>query len=234
MLRLLKLNDLIECVLVERLNRFTVKVLIGGETYLTHLTNTGRLSEYITYGRRGLCSFIRGPKLRYRLVAVEDVDGYAILDTLTQSKIFEYMLERRLIPWLAECVVFKRNFRLVSEVIDYLLGCVDGVRLAELKSAVLRVGGNYASYPDCPTARGRRQIKVLADYSSIFKPYVIFMASLPRVTGFKPYCLGDPEIIHVIKYALEKGVTFKAVNTYLDEEKWVILANTDMQVTLEC
>lgn len=234
MLKLFKLDDLIECVLVERLNRFTVRVAVGGEVSLAHLTNTGRLSEYLVYGKRGLCSAIRGPKLKYRLVAVEDAEGYAILDTLTQSKVFEYLLEQKLIPWLTECVLRKRNYRLAGEVIDYLLECVDSVRLAELKSAVLRVENNYASYPDCPTTRGRKQIRVLADYSSIFKPYVIFMASLPNVVAFKPYCQGDPEIIHFIKYASEEGVTFKAINTYLDKEKWVIAANTDLQVELEC
>lgn len=233
-MRLFRLDDLTECELIERLNRFTVQVVIGGETCLAHLTNTGRLREYLVYGKEGLCGVIRGSKLKRRLVAVKDVGGYAILDTVTQSKIFEYLLERRLIPWLNECVLRKRNFRLASEVIDYALECVDGLRLVELKSAVLRVGGDYASYPDCPTVRGRRQIKVLADYSSVFKPYVIFVASLPGVTGFKPYCLGDPEIIHVMKYASEKGVTFKALNTYLDMNKWIVLANTDLQVRLEC
>ncbi|MEM4829492.1 MAG: DNA/RNA nuclease SfsA [Zestosphaera sp.] len=233
-MRLLKLNNLIDCELIERLNRFTVRVVVGGEASLAHLTNTGRLSEYIVYGREGLCSVIEGSKLKYRLVAVKDVEGYAILDTLTQSKVFEYLLERRLIPWLTGCVLRKRNFRLMGEVIDYALECVDGVRLAELKSAVLRVDGNYASYPDCPTTRGKRQFKVLADYSSIFKPYVIFMASLPSVTGFKPYCQGDPEIIQVMRYASEKGVTFKAINTYLDVERWVTLASTDLRVRVEC
>lgn len=233
-MRLFKLDDLIDCELIKRLNRFTVQVMVGGEASLAHLTNTGRLREYIVYGREGLCSVIRGPKLKYRLIAVKDIEGYAILDTLTQSKVFEYLLERRLIPWLTECVLRKRNFKLVSEVIDYVLECFDGVRLAELKSAVLRVDNNYASYPDCPTVRGRRQIKVLADYSSIFKPYVIFIASLPNVTGFKPYCQGDPEIIHVMRYASEKGVMFKAINMYLDVNRWVVLASRDLQVRLEC
>jgi len=233
-LKLFKLSDLIECVLIERLNRFVVRVVVGSEVSLAHLSNTGRLREYLVYGKKGLCSVIRGPKLKYRLVAVEDVEDYVVLDTITQSRVFEYLLEQKLIPWLTECILRKRNYELAGEVIDYLLECVDGVRLAELKSAVLRTENNYASYPDCPTIRGRKQIKVLAEYSSILKPYVIFMASLPNVTAFKPYCRGDPEIIHVIKYASEKGVTFKAISTYLDKEKWVVLASTDLQVRLEC
>jgi len=208
--------------------------MVGGEVSLAHLTNTGRLSEYLVNGREGFCSVISGSRLNYRLVAVRDIGGYAILDTLTQCKVFEYLLSKGLIPWLSGCSLRKRNFRLVSEVIDYVIECVDGMRLVELKSAVLRVGDDYASYPDCPTIRGRKQIKVLADYSSVFKPYVVFMASLPNVKGFKPYCLGDPDMFYVMKYASEKGVVFKAINSYLDEEGWVVLGSTDIPVRLEC
>jgi sugar fermentation stimulation protein A len=233
-LRLFKLYNLVKCSLVDRLNRFTVRVVVGGVVSLAHLTNTGRLGEYLVGGREGFCSVISGSRLNYRLVAVRDVGGYALVDTLTQGRVFEYLLSQGLIPWLGGCSLRKRNFRLVNEVIDYLLDCVDGVRLVELKSAVLRVGGDYASYPDCPTIRGRRQIKTLAEYSSVFKPYVVFMASLPNVKGFKPYCLGDPDMLHVMRYASEKGVVFKAINSYMDDEGWVVLDDTDLPVIIEC
>lgn len=233
-MRLFKIGNLVRCSLIGKLNRFTVRVLVDGVVSSAHLTNTGRLSEYLVSGREGLCISIGGLKLSYRLVAVEDVGGYAILDTLTQGRVFEYLLSEGLIPWLSGCSLRKRNFRLVNEVIDYVLECVDGVRLVELKSAVLRVGSDYASYPDCPTTRGRRQIKALAEHSSTYRPYVVFMASLPNVKGFKPYCPGDPEILDVMRYAHEKGVVFKAINSYLDEEGWVVLGNVDLPVRLEC
>jgi len=233
-LKLFKLNNLIKCLLIDRLNRFTVRVVVGGEVSLAHLTNTGRLSEYLISGREGFCSVISGPRLNYRLVAVRDIEGYAILDTLTQSRVFEYLLNHGLIPWLSGCSLRKRNFRLGSEVIDYFLECADGARLVELKSAVLRLGGDFASYPDCPTIRGRRQINALAEYSNVFKSCVVFMASLPNVKSFKPYCLGDPDIPHVMRYASGKGVVFKAINSYLDEEGWVVLGDTDLPVSLEC
>lgn len=233
-LHVLKINNLVECELVCRLNRFTVQVVVNGEVYSAHLTNTGRLEDYIVRGRRGLCTIIGGPKLKYRLVAVEDVGGYVILDTITQSKVFEQLITYKLIPWLAKCDLRGRNFKLVNEIVDYVLDCGDTLCLVELKSAVLRVDNNYASYPDCPTARGRRQIKVLADNASKFKSYVVFIASIPGVLGFKPYCLGDPKILEVMKYAYERGVTFKAINAYLDNDYWITLTNSDLPVELKC
>lgn len=232
-MRILKLNDLIRCRLISRLNRFTVQVVVNGESCPAHLTNTGRLEDYIVGGRNGLCIKIGGPKLRYRLIAVEDLSGYAILDIITQSKVFEQLITYGVIPWLANCSIRRRNFRLANEVIDYLLNCDGELRLVELKSAVLRVS-NYASYPDCPTARGRRQIKALADHASEFKSYVIFIASTPGVVGFKPNCLGDPKILEVMKYASEKDVIFKAINIYLDDEYWITLMNDDLPVELKC
>ncbi|MEM4520047.1 MAG: DNA/RNA nuclease SfsA [Sulfolobales archaeon] len=232
-MRILRLNDLVRCELVGRLNRFTVQVVVDGKVCPAHLTNTGRLEGCIVRGRSGLCTSIGGPKLKYRLIAVEDVGGYAILDTITQGKVFEQLVTQKLIPWLVKCSMLGRNFRLAGEVIDYVLDCGGALCLAELKSAVLRVD-NYASYPDCPTARGKRQIKTLADYADMFKAYVVFMASLPKVFGFKPFCVRDDNILGVMKYALERGVVFKAINFYLDYDGWVVLSDNDLPVELKC
>ncbi|MEM0360914.1 MAG: DNA/RNA nuclease SfsA [Sulfolobales archaeon] len=232
-MRILRLNDLVRCELVGRLNRFTVQVVVDGKVCPAHLTNTGRLEGYIVRGRSGLCANIGGPKLKYRLIAVEDVKGYAILDTIAQGKVFEQLVTYKLIPWLAKCSLRGRNFRLANEIIDYVLDCGGELRLAELKSSVLRVN-NYASYPDCPTARGRRQIKALADHANEFKSYLIFVASVPEVLGFKPNCAGDPKILEVMKYASERGVIFKAISLYLDEEYWITLTNNDLPIELKC
>lgn len=234
MLKLFRLGDLVECRVVSRVNRFVVAVNVRGEHDLAHLTNTGRLLDYLVPGRRGLCAPIGGPRLRYRLVAVEDAGGYAIVDTITQSRVFEHLLSRGLLTWLSPgCGVYRRNFRLGGEVIDYILRCPEGLRLAELKSAVLRIGGSYASYPDCPTARGRRQIRTLADLAQGYRPLVVFIASLPNVSSFRPNRAGDPEIPEVLEYALERGVELRAVSFYLAGDGWVVLASTDLPVELD-
>ncbi len=233
MIRLFELKGLIRCSIVSRLNRFVVVIDVGGGLSLAHLTNTGRLVDHVTPGRECLCTAIDGPKLRYRLIAVEDIGGYAVVDTVTQSKVFEYLLNNNYIPWLPpSCEVYKRNFRLGGEIIDYALKCVEDIRLVELKSAVLRVDGSYASYPDCPTVRGRKQISVLANHVENYKPIVVFIASIPNVTAFKPYRVGDPEIIDVLKYSSERGVEFRAISLYLTDDWWVVLVNADLPIKL--
>lgn len=232
-IKLFRLDSLVKCSIVSRLNRFAVMVNLCDELSLAHLTNTGRLVDYIAPGKECLCIIVGGPKLKYRLVAVKDVGGYAIVDTITQSKVFEYLLNNNYIPWLPPSCRIKRNFKLGSEIIDYALRCDGDIRLVELKSAVLRVEGSYASYPDCPTVRGRRQINILANHAQSYKPIVVFMASLPNISAFKPYRTGDPEILNVLKYASERGVEFKAISFYLTYDWWVILVNADLPVEID-
>lgn len=232
---ILKLENLLECRIEKRVNRFKVEVEVNGEIVGAHLTNTGRLLEYLVRGKHALCMLIDSPRLKHRLVAVEDHNAYAVVDTVTQQKVFEELLARGMIPWLSECIVFKRNYRIQGQVIDYLVECPGGPRLVELKSSVLRTNDNYASYPDCPTERGRRQINVLAEVADEYKPVVVFIAALPGVAGFKPYCRGDPLILNAMRRAAEKGVAFKALNIYMvDETGWIVLNNPDLPVVLEC
>jgi sugar fermentation stimulation protein A len=234
-LRVLRLEGLVKASLKGRVNRFTVEVEIDGSPVRAHLTNTGRLEEYLVNGREVLCARINGPRLKYRLIAVKDGDAYAVVDTITQQKVFESLLMENAVPWLRDCRMVKRNFRIGGEVIDYLVKCNGSQRLVELKSSVLRTMDNYASYPDCPTDRGVRQIEVLARYVGEYKPIVVFMAALPGVKGFKPYCKGDPRILEAMRDASAKGVVFKSINIYMvDESGWIVLENPDIPLMFEC
>ncbi|MGB9826957.1 DNA/RNA nuclease SfsA [Thermosphaera chiliense] len=234
-MRVLKLEGLVKAWLRKRVNRFTVEVEVDGSPVKAHLTNTGRLQEYLVNGRKSLLARIKGPRLSYRLIAVEDGDGYAVVDTISQQRVFESLVRDNSIPWLKDCFIVKRNYRIEGEVIDYLIECHGLQRLVELKSSVLRTVDNYASYPDCPTDRGVRQIETLARFAEKYKPLVVFIAALPRVKGFKPFCRGDPRILEAVMNASMKGVVFKSINTYMvDESGWIVLENPDLPVLLEC
>jgi len=218
-----------------RVNRFTVEVEVDGSPVKAHLTNTGRLEEYLVDGRKALCARINGPLLKYRLIAVEDVGGYAVVDTITQQRVFELLVQLNAIPWLRDCFIVKRNYRVEGEVIDYLVECRGLQRLVELKSSVLRTLDNYASYPDCPTDRGVRQIETLARLAEKHRPLVVFIAALPHVKGFKPFCKGDPRILDAMRNASMKGVVFKSINAYMiDDSGWIVLENPDIPLLLEC
>lgn len=63
-------------------------------------------------------------------------------------KAFEEAVKKKVIPWLVNCKIIKRNTRLGSSLIDYLFKCTKELLYLEVKSAVLRGDEIYAMYPD--------------------------------------------------------------------------------------
>lgn len=231
---LFHINDKVEtCIVLERVNRFVVRVLMNNKITNAHITNTGRLYQFLERGRRGYCVRINGLKLKYRLFAISDHDHAALIDIRLQEHVFEYLISTNNIEWLKNCIVKKRNPRLNKVIIDYLLLCDNSEEVyVELKSAVLRIDRSYATYPDCPTLRGRRQVRELIKLvEQGGKACIVFIAGLPSVKAFKPYIKGDPVLVELIKKAYEKGVVLKSIKMYyLPRENNIVVENTDLTV----
>lgn len=227
-------HALYPCVFLRRINRFVVEVKIGKRVEKAHLTNTGKLLDYLVPEKTGLCYMINSPRLKYRLLAIEDRGKYAIIDTLIQQKIFEKLLESNLLPWIQRIIAYKRNPRIGGEVFDYMVTTPKGVRVVELKSSVLRTQEIYASYPDTRTDRGVKQIRVLAEVAEHFSPILVFAAFIPEVSGFKPYCRGDPRIMETLMYARAKGVEMRCISGYINGKNRIVVSSVDLPVLLEC
>ncbi|MBK5190602.1 MAG: DNA/RNA nuclease SfsA, partial [Methanosarcinales archaeon] len=147
--RIVRIDDPQECRLIERFNRFVVKVEIKGNYHPAHITNTGKLSELLVTGRQAFCFRTHHhSKTDFRLFAIEECGLGALIDTQLQMKAFENCLEGNIIPWFEGCRILKRNARLGASRIDYLLDCNGKAVYLEVKSAVLREE-EHAMYPDC-------------------------------------------------------------------------------------
>ncbi len=232
----MRINNWITCRIVERMNRFVVKINISGEERLAYINNTGRLLEYMVPGRKAYCIPRKNPgKTTHRLFAIEDLDGAALIDTGFQMDSFEKLVVKKEIPWLKDCRLEKRNPRLEGSVLDFLLNCSQRPLYVETKSAVLRGDSIYAMYPDCPTLRGRRHIRELTRHAEKGGlGAIIFIAALPRVNAFKPYPEGDPEIPRLLRIAAGKGVLVKAINIYFNPKtSMIVLVNPDLPVILD-
>lgn len=230
-----KIQDVVDCTILKRLNRFVVEVTIDGRLARSYINNTGRLAEFITYGRRAYC--LRTPHTKrtgYRLFAIHDDDLGAIIDTQMQMRFFEEAVERGAVPWLSGCRLVRRNARLGSSLIDYLFDR-SGIKIyVEAKSAVLRGDGRYAMYPDCPTVRGRRHIQEIIRHASTGGGGVIvFIAALPNVQAFRPNSHGDPEIPPLLSSAKAAGVQIRAFSLhYAPRTSSIHLDDPDLKVEL--
>ncbi|MCC6023428.1 MAG: DNA/RNA nuclease SfsA [Thaumarchaeota archaeon] len=232
--RILTLRGVEECVILERLNRFTVRVEIGGWERLVFLQNTGRLLEYMVRGRRGFCIPVKRPrKLSRRLFAILEDDLAAIVDTYLQARAFEEAVGQDLIPWLRGCRISRRDIPLAGTRIDYLMSCGLGDMFLELKSAVLRVG-HHASYPDCPSSRAVRQVRGMLELIERGgRAIITFIAALPHVRGFKLNHEVDPALCELIARAHEAGLEVKAVQmTYEPAGSSIILLSSDLPIEI--
>jgi len=230
--KILRLDDVEECIILERLNRFIVKISLNGAIMRAYICNTGRLPDYIVMGRRGFCiRHERILKSDRRLFAVEDGDSAAIIDTHLQMQALERLIASKMISWIRSCRILKRNIRLKNSLIDYLLDCNGENVYLEVKSAVLRRGG-YAMYPDCPSQRGRRHIREITEHvKSGGRGIILFIAAMPNVEAFKPNISVDPEMDRLLKEADRTGVVIKAIQMHYDpRSRFICLLNDDLRV----
>lgn len=233
-LPILAIDNPVECTIIGRLNRFVVEVESGGLRRRASTNNTGRLLDFIVPGKQAFCvRHARASKTDYSLFAIEDSGAGALIDTQLQMRAFENALACGHIPWLEGYCTVKRNPQLGDSVTDYLLESKGGKAYLEVKSAVLR-DGEYAMYPDCPTARGRRHIRDLTDYArSGGKAFILFVAALPGVVAFKPNKQADPELHELLLTARQCGAILKALNIiYAPKDSAVFLVNADLPVEL--
>lgn len=231
---LFPIPDVVPCRIVERVNRFAVKIEIAGNFFRAHINNTGRLHEILVRNRVGFC--FKTPhteKTDYRLFAVEEKNAGALIDTQFQMKAFEKAFQKTMVPWLKDCFFLRRNARLGDSLIDYLFECKGNSVYLEAKSAVLREG-NYAMYPDCPSLRGRRHVRELIEWTQKGgAAFVVFIAALPKVKAFKPNRTSDTELYDLLARAKNSGVGIKAISLYYNSvDSFLYLDDPELKVVI--
>jgi sugar fermentation stimulation protein A len=221
--------DALQCRILSRENRFAVRALIDGSEELLHNTNTGRLLDVLVPGRRCLAYQITGRRLRYRLAAVEYLGGFAVTDTILQSRTFEEAVDRGLLPWAPKCRVASRNPRVPVGRLDYRLRCGPWEVLVETKSAVLAGPRGEALYPDTTSLRGRRHVRWLIEaHTAGLRVELVFIAAFPAARCYAPNPRGDPVLARLIEEARRAGVPMHSLSLEARPEGIVSLVNPDL------
>ena len=224
--------DVFPATVVRHGTRVTVIARAAGQEFRALLRNTGRLADLIHPGAEILCLPKEGGKTAAQVLGtVVDDERATLLDTLVQARAFETAAKRGLIPWLPGIV--RREVRVRESRLDYAIELAGDQGFLELKSAV-HLRGECATYPDAPSARGRRHIALLTELSRKGYPCLIaFIAAHPAADRFCPDVETDPEIGKALLAARAAGVRIHALKLHLTRAGAVVLDSLAILVVLQ-
>ncbi|MEM2428912.1 MAG: DNA/RNA nuclease SfsA [Nitrososphaerales archaeon] len=232
---LFKLSKMVNCEVIERITRFTVRVKINGEEKLALLRNTGRLYDLIYRGSLGVCLKTQSPKKNeFILIGIKvNKEQIALIDTKLQAKAFEQTINLNLIPWLYGWVINSKEVFIQDSKLDYsILSLNNEQGFLELKSAI-QFNGYYAKYPDCPTLRGRKHIHLLRIIKrNGYRSIIAFIVAHPYAQAFTPNVNSDPKLAEELNQAYKEGVEVYAVKIYLIKDGSIILLNPNLPIRI--
>lgn len=191
-------DELREGLVVERANRFVVKVLDGSRLRLCHLHDTGRLEELIFSNNAVLFVDKRRKATDCEIIAAKSRYNWVITNSLLHRD-------------LALCV-FQRKLNLVPEVklyesrIDFF---IPPDLYVETKGCTL-IRRGVAIFPDAPTERGKKHLLTLMKaVESGYKAEIMFLVMSEEAKCFFPNYRTDPEFKELLFKAMRMGVKVK-------------------------
>ncbi|MBO4548988.1 MAG: DNA/RNA nuclease SfsA [Abditibacteriota bacterium] len=199
----MKYSDIHCGTFLSRPNRFIARVLLGGETVVCHVKNTGRCRELLVPGARAVLEAAPPDsvrKTRYDLVAVYKGDRLVNIDSQAPNKIYG--------EWAREqgFSLIRPEYSFGSSRLDFYLEKGGQRILAEVKGVTLEQDG-VAMFPDAPTERGVRHVRELQNALSLgYEARIYFVIQMSGVRYFTPSLRHHPEFFEALREAADAGV----------------------------
>jgi len=218
---------------VRRINRFVAEIHDGKRSYAL-IRNTGRLVDLLVPTARCLCIPKAGGKTSYILTGVlVNGDDAAIIDPLLQCRAFETAASRKMLPWMRGWNIVDREVKHENSIIDYVIGRGEETGFLETKSAAYFTG-YYSTYPDCPTDRGLRHIKLLSRIAlGGRRAVIVFISAHPSARAFSPNAKQDPRIVEALIGGQTSGLEIYSMKIHLTEEGRVVIDNPSLPVVVK-
>ena len=213
-------EELLSGVVVDRPNRFVLRVRFDEEPERVFLGDPGALEGVVEPGREVLCRAVDDPERAtdYDAIAARVDDVHVSLRAALANRLFESALERGDLPPFSGYSVERREPPLPDHGrTDFLLASGRGSRAyVEVKSCT-HVDDGVAKFPDRQTERGRRHLESLRSLRDDgVETHVAFVVQRPDADRFRPYREVDPGFASRLADAAAAGVGVHAIETAFD------------------
>lgn len=213
-------DDLVTGRIVDRPNRFVVRVRFDGDVERAFIGDPGALEGILEPGRKIRCSPVDDPdrSTDYDAIAI-DVDGTDVsVRAALANDLFEAALATDGVPAFEGYELCKREPQLPDHGrADFLLrDRSDSSAYVEVKSCT-HVEDGVAKFPDRQTERGRRHLRSLESLvDDGTEAHLVFVVQRPDVDRFRPYRSVDPEFADLLARVRSAGVRVHALATAFD------------------
>lgn len=203
-----------EVVILERVNRFMVRVKDKDQEIMCHLHDPGRLKELVYNGNRALIRDKKGGKTNCIITATWKNNRWVITDSSIHSDIASKFLPKDV----------KREIKIDKSRLDFFY---DNTYI-EVKGCTL-VEKGIAKFPDAPTKRGKKHMEELLRLVREGKrAKVIILVMRDDASCFSPNWTTDPAFSESFVNAVKSGVEVK-IYTFRLEGNNVVYAG-DIQL----
>ena len=223
----MKYTNIHKATFLSRPNRFIAHCLLGGETVIAHVKNTGRCRELLVDNATVYLDEPKGKnrKTKYDLVAVEKVlpNGEIILINMDSGApneaAAEFLRSGKLYP---DTTSIRREVTKGNSRFDFCIEEGNKITYLELKGCTLENEG-IASFPDAPTERGVKHIEELISLKEQgFGAAILFVIQMKGITEFRPNDATHKAFGDALRRAKEAGVKIFAYDCVVTPETMVI------------
>ncbi len=196
---------------IKRDNRFVCTVQVGENQLKAHVKSTGRMAELFLQGAKVVVRQSSNPnrKTAYDLVAVWREGQWFNVDSQVPNRVIYDGFEQGNI--LTEPILsIKREVTYSNARLDMKVRTEKETYFVEVKGVTLERDG-LAWFPDAPTSRGVKHLKVLMEaVSQGYRGMMIFLVQFTDVDGFCVNRNQDPTFADALEKARRQGVEIRA------------------------
>lgn len=187
-------DNWLEATFIARPNRFVMILKYHNKTISAYVPNTGRMEEFCIPGQIFYLTEMVLPKFDFKVIGTRDQGHFVFLDTIKINRIFQYLLESRILGDQMMWKDFRREVKLANSRFDFLLHDNNGnQKIVEIKSCTLCHNG-VAMFPDAPTIRGKRHLSDLEELGADnYQSHIVYLVAHEGAEFFVPNFHTDPD-----------------------------------------